>query len=106
MPRFSSSKAVKPPRLHGSMLGPNKSSLLELSGAVNSLSCVTLSFCFSLTNYPIYPPSSSVNNDFVEVDELILGLQERLRRRGCRKTLEEVLGQLGSLSIPARPRAR
>jgi hypothetical protein len=45
-------------------------------GAVNSLSCVTLSLCFSLTNYPIYPPSSSVNNDFVEVDELILEIAD------------------------------
>jgi hypothetical protein len=45
-------------------------------GAVNSLSCDTLSLCFSLTNYPIYPPSSSVNNDFVEVDELILEIAD------------------------------
>ena len=45
-------------------------------GAVNSLSCVTLSICLSLTNYPIYPPSSSVNNDFVEVDELILEIAD------------------------------
>jgi len=58
------------------MLGPNKFSLLEISGAVTSLSCATLSLCFSLKNYPIYPPSSSVNNDRVEVDELILEIAD------------------------------
>jgi flagellar biosynthesis chaperone FliJ len=47
-----------------------------MRGAVNSLSCDTLSLCFSLTNYPIYPPSSSVNNDCLEVDELILEIAD------------------------------
>jgi len=44
-------------------------------GAVNS-SRATLSLHFSLTNYLMYPSSSSVNNDCIEVGELIFEIAD------------------------------
>ena len=76
MPRFSSSKAVTA-RCLGRCLVQKSSLRLFYKHAGRSTALVAiLSLHFSLTNYPIYPPSSSVNNDFVEVDELILEIAD------------------------------
>jgi len=63
MPRFSSSKAVTAPLL-GSMLGPNKSSLLEVTGAVNSLGCYAFAH-FWLTITQIDALFYLVNNNCI-----------------------------------------
>jgi hypothetical protein len=76
MPRFSSSKAVTARCLGRCLV--QKSSLrlfYKHAGRLTALVAI-LSLHFSLTNYPVYPPSSSVNNDFVEVDELIFEIAD------------------------------
>jgi hypothetical protein len=49
-----------------------------------------------------------MNNDCLEVDALILELADYKNDYAdmAAETLEEVLNQLGSVSIPARPRAQ
>ena len=74
MPRFSSSEAVTAPVL-GSMLGPNKSSLLEVTGAVNSLGCYAFVPLLA-NNHPDRRTVLPREQRLHRVDELILEISD------------------------------